>query len=164
MTTRDACLVKGVAERWPETWNRHARRGKRGEPVGERFELAERRMIEEGVTAVEQARDAAGFDVLRHSFGGVEIERSPGCVLAWKRRHGEDAVDAQIAHMPDARRLPPSSIEGQPGVDVMISTRSPTTSAVSSILVPVIVGFQANASRGWTISCDRGWATHSRAR
>jgi hypothetical protein len=67
----------------------------------------------------------------------------------------------------DASRIPPCtdiSIDGHPGVDVISSTRPSTTSAVSSIFVPVIDGFHANAWRAWTTSCERGCATHSRAR
>ena len=58
----------------------------------------------------------------------------------------------------------PSAIIGHSGVVVSISSRSSITSAVSSIFVPAIVGFHANAWRACTASCDFGCATHSRAR
>ncbi len=46
------------------------------EPAEQRLELVERDVVEEGVAAVEQPGDAAGFDVPRHAFGGVEVERA----------------------------------------------------------------------------------------
>ncbi len=62
------------------------------------------------------------------------------------------------------RSAVPSAISGHSGVVVNISMRSPMTSAVSSTFVPAIVGFQANAWRACTTSCESGCATHSRAR
>ena len=65
--------------------------GNTREPAEQRFVLVERDVVEEGVAAVEEARDAAGLDVPRHAFGRVEVERALGVALARQRRDGEDA-------------------------------------------------------------------------
>jgi hypothetical protein len=59
-------------------------------------------VVQEGVAAVEQPGDAAGFDVPRHALGGVEIERPLRRAFAGKRRNGEHAgeiVDWDGAHV-----------------------------------------------------------------
>ena len=57
------------------------------------FVLAERRVIEERVAAVQKPRDAAGFDVPGDVLGGVE-DRSRASALPRQRRHGKDAVQS----------------------------------------------------------------------
>ena len=94
-------LIDRPAERGPEARNRPARRREHREPAEQGFVLVERDVVEEGVAAVEEPRDAAGLDVPRHAFRRVEVERALGVALARKRRDGEDAgevVDRDRAH------------------------------------------------------------------
>src|SRR5687767_7180131 len=57
-----------------------------------------------------------------------------------------------------------TAICGQSGVVVITSTPSLKETQVSSVFVPVMDGFQANACPGWTVSALDGCATQSRVR
>ena len=87
-------LIDRAPERRAEARDRPARRREPGEPAEQGFVLVERDVVEEGVAAVEEPRDAAGLDVPRHAFRRVEVERALGVALARQRRDGEDAGES----------------------------------------------------------------------
>ena len=89
MAPEDAGLIDGAAERRAEARNRPPRRREVGQPVEERFVLGKRDVVEERVSAVEEARDAAVGDVPGDLFGRIEIEAAVGrrpCAAAAGRR------------------------------------------------------------------------------
>ncbi len=47
-------------------------------------------MVQEGVAAIQEPGDAAGLDVPRHAFSGIEVERPLRVALAGQWRNGED--------------------------------------------------------------------------
>ena len=85
MTTEEARLIEGAAERWADARNRPARRREVGQPVEERFVLGQRDVVEERVAAVEKARDAPLGDVPGDLFGGVEVEAAAAVGFARQR-------------------------------------------------------------------------------
>ena len=82
MAAQDAGLIDGAAERWAEARNRPPRGREVGQPVEERFVLGERDVVEERVSTVEEARDAAVGDVPGDLFGRIEIEAAVAVGLA----------------------------------------------------------------------------------
>jgi hypothetical protein len=82
-------LIDGAAEGRTEARNRPPGRRKRSKPAQEQLELVQRDVVQECISAVEIARDAACFDVPRDSLGGIEVKAAAGVVLPRQRRHGE---------------------------------------------------------------------------
>src|SRR5262249_60302222 len=99
-----------AAERRTDARDRPARRGERREAGPHRLEVAERRVVEEGVAAIEESRDAAGLDMPRDALGGVELQRAFWIAVSGQRRNGEDAVEISYVrrHTSAARSACPS--------------------------------------------------------
>jgi hypothetical protein len=164
MAAGDLRLVECVSERWTKARNRDAARGKTREPLGECFELPQRRVVEERIAAVEEARDAAGLDVARNTLGFVEIDGAARRILPRQWRDREDAVD--VSRTPYVRR---AHVRAQVDDRPARSGRDDLDAVADDERRIFDLGagdgrFQAKACRGCTASCDRGCATHSRAR
>ena len=76
VSLQQARLVHRAAEGRSDAWNRPPRRREPGQPLEQRRVFIERDVVQERVAAVEVACDAALLDVLRHAFGGIEVERA----------------------------------------------------------------------------------------
>ena len=90
MTLEHARLFERVAEGRSDAGNRYTGGRHAGEPGRQLLELTERGVIEKGVAAVEEVRDAAGLDVAGDCFGGVEIDRAIRRRAAGERRNREE--------------------------------------------------------------------------
>ncbi len=93
-------LVHRSAERGPDARDRPAVEA--AQPVEQLAVLRERHVIQEGVAAVEEPRQAAARHVAHEPIVLCEVERAAGPGLAAQRRHGEDAAEVVGRH---GRRL-----------------------------------------------------------